>query len=160
VEARRAHNPKVVGSSPTPATNEIEAGQIGSAFSFAPEESYNNGMANSQVDDSNLQSILTALQKLSPADRQAVIQALQSGPVSILEKPADGVGDWQNDLRLRGLAEGTITLYSRTVTKLLEQNPIPTNRTVRAYLAERLKVVTPTKVRKSKACGWTTRSRA
>jgi len=101
----------------------------------------------SKADNSNLQSILTALQKLSPADKQVLIQVLQFGPKSILKKPADGVTDWQSDLRLRGLTEGTIELYSRTVRKLLEQYTIPTNREVRAYLAERLKVVTPTKVR-------------
>ncbi|MGD0794697.1 MAG: tyrosine-type recombinase/integrase [Dehalococcoidales bacterium] len=96
---------------------------------------------------SNLQTILTDLQALSPADRQAIAQMLQSGPASILKKPGDGVTDWQSELRLRGLAEGTIELYSRTVRKLLERYPAPTNREVRAYLAERLKVVTPTKVR-------------
>jgi integrase/recombinase XerD len=101
----------------------------------------------SKADSSNLQSILTALQKLSPADRQILIQALQSGPASLCKKPIDGYPDWQSELRLRGLTEGTVELYSRTIRKLLEQYPVPTNREVRAYLAERLKVVTPTKVR-------------
>ena len=82
MEARWAHNPKVVGSNPTPATNENEASQLGLAFSFAPEKSYNNiDMAN-KVTDPNLQSILAALQKLSQADREIITQALQSKPSS------------------------------------------------------------------------------
>ena len=145
----QARCPEVVGSNPTPATNEIKSpsdkGGLYS-FTFEPERCYNNIMA-SKADSSNLQSILTALQGLSPADRHAIIQALQSGPASLLKKPGDGINDWQSDLRLRGLAQGTIELYSRTVRKLLEQYPAPTNREVRAYLAERLKVVTPAKVR-------------
>ena len=49
VEADRAHNPKVVGSNPTPATKENEASQLALAFSFAPEESYNNIAMNNMV---------------------------------------------------------------------------------------------------------------
>jgi integrase/recombinase XerD len=152
VVARRAHNPEVVGSNPTPATNpeneNVQPEKLDiSLFTLPPEQSYNDIVMASKTDDSNLQSVLTALQKLSPADRQAVIQALQGGPSNQIEKPANGVPDWQSELKLRGLAEGTIELYSRTVRKLIEQYPVPTNREVRAYLAERLKVVTPTKVR-------------
>jgi hypothetical protein len=68
VEARWAHNPKVVGSNPTPATKENEASQLGFAFCFSPENSYNNIAMNNEVTDPNLQSILAALQKLSQAD--------------------------------------------------------------------------------------------
>jgi len=95
----------------------------------------------SKVTDPNLQAILTALQKLSPQDRQIIIEALQSKPSSLLQTPGEGYEDWRNELRLRGLAEGTIELYSRTVRKLLEQYPVPTARDVRAYLAARLEKV-------------------
>jgi integrase/recombinase XerD len=147
VEARWAHNPKVAGSNPAPATKENEADSIESAFSFALEKSYNNLAMESKVNGSNLKSVLAALQKLPQADRQRIIEALQSKPSSLLEKPADGYNDWQNELRLRGLASGTLALYGRTVRKLLERYPTPTARDVRAYLTERLGIVTPAKVR-------------
>jgi integrase len=116
-------------------------------MSSGSNRSYNIIRMKNKADGTNLQTILTDLQALSPADRQAIARMLQSEPASILQKPGDGVTDWQSELRLRGLAEGTIELYSRTVRKLLERYPAPTNREVRAYLADRLKVVTPTKVR-------------
>jgi hypothetical protein len=133
VVARRAHNPEVVGSNPTPATNEIHTAlqENGGLYSFQlePERCYNTIMA-SKADDSNIQSILNALQKLSPADRQAILQTLQSGPKSILKTPTDGVQDWQSELRLLGLTEGTVELYSRTIRKILEQYPRNTLETV------------------------------
>ena len=102
VVARRAHNPEVVGSNPTPATNEINEAHLKDdglfSFTFEPERCYNNIMA-SKADNPNFQSILNALQKLSPAEKQAILQTLQSGPASILKKPADGVPDWQSELR-------------------------------------------------------------
>jgi len=150
VEARWAHNPKVAGSNPAPATKINEASQIGLAFSFAPEKSYNNIDMDNEVDGTNLQSILAALQKLSQADRRVIAEALQSKPSSLLEKPMDGYEDWINELRLRGLADGTITLYSRTVRKLLEQYPVPTARDVRAYLASRLEMVKAGKLSEAK----------
>jgi hypothetical protein len=101
----------------------------------------------SKVSNSNLQSVLTSLQKLSQTDRQRIIEALQSKPSSLLGKPGDGYNDWQNELRLRGLTQGTIELYSRTVRKVLERYPLPTARDIRGYLAERLELVTPSKVR-------------
>ena len=47
----------------------------------------------------------------------------------------------------RGLADGTIKLYTRTIEKFLEQYPMPTARDVRNWSVQRLQVVTPTKVR-------------
>jgi integrase/recombinase XerD len=131
VEARWAHNPKVAGSNPAPATKADKADSIESAFSFAPEK----------------QSIIADLQKLPQADRLIIAQILQSKPANLLEKPIDGYDDWRSELRLRGLSEGTIELYSRTVRKLFEQYPAPSSRTIRAYLDDRLEFVTPTKVR-------------
>jgi len=61
----------------------------------------------SKADKPDVQSILDALQKLSPVEKQAILQTLQSGPASILKSPADG----------------TVTLYSRPIRKLLEQCP-------------------------------------
>ena len=108
MEARWAHNPKVVGSNPTPATKKDEASPIRLAFSFAPEKSFNNIAMADKVTDPNFQSTIVALQKLSQADREAIISALQAQPSSLLEKPADGIIDWQYELMLRVLADGTI----------------------------------------------------
>jgi site-specific recombinase XerD len=47
----------------------------------------------------------------------------------------------------RGLAEGTIKLYTHTVNRFLESYPLPTTRDVRNYSVMRLQKVTPTKVR-------------
>jgi hypothetical protein len=111
VVARRAHNPEVVGSNPTPATkedNHTALQENGGLYSFIfqpepePDRCYTDIMA-SKADNSNLQSILSALQKLSPADRQAIIQVLQSGPASLLKKPGNGINDWQSELKLKQL---------------------------------------------------------
>ncbi|MGA9099732.1 MAG: tyrosine-type recombinase/integrase, partial [Methanotrichaceae archaeon] len=72
---------------------------------------------------------------------------IQSKPASILAAPADGIQDWQNELHIRGLSQHTIDLYSKTVRKVIQQYPNPTNQTVRSYLADRLVAVSPTKVR-------------
>ena len=98
----RSNIPEVVGSNPTPATKvntNTALQENGGLYSFQPEleRCYTNVMA-SKDDSSNLQSILSALQKLSPADRQAIVQTLQSGPASILKTPGDGLQDWQSDL--------------------------------------------------------------
>jgi len=47
----------------------------------------------------------------------------------------------------RGLAEGTISLYTSTTNKFLDHYPMPTTRDVRNYSVMRLQQVTPTKVR-------------
>jgi len=47
----------------------------------------------------------------------------------------------------RGLAEGTITLYTSTIKKFLDRYSMPTTRDVRNYSVQRLQQVTPTKVR-------------
>jgi integrase/recombinase XerD len=95
----------------------------------------------------NLQSILTVLSQLTPDERAEIKKALTTTQLPTLTKPIDGLSDWINELRLRGCAQGTIDMYSRTAKKLLEQDPIPTAGSIRSNLAERLKVVTPTKVR-------------
>ena len=143
VEARWAHNPKVAGSNPAPATKKFEADQIGSAFIFSPEKQYNSLVMESKVTDPNLQAILTALQKLSQADREKIIEALQPKPSGLLQNPGEGYEDWRNELRLRGLAEGTIQLYSRTVRAVLGYKTIqePTGRlTKKGTPADRYKL--------------------
>ncbi|MFC1987929.1 tyrosine-type recombinase/integrase [Chloroflexota bacterium] len=47
----------------------------------------------------------------------------------------------------RGLAEGTISLYTRTVKHFLNLYPLPSTRDIRNYSVRRLQEVTPTKVR-------------
>ena len=47
----------------------------------------------------------------------------------------------------RGLAEGTIALYTGTVKKFLALYPVPSSRDVRNYSVQRLEKVTPIKVR-------------
>ena len=142
VVARRAHNPEVVGSNPTPATNP-------SAFTFEAKSGIINPDMTAKVlgTSSNLPNILTELQALSPEEKAQLISVLQSGSQSLLSSPGEGIGDWQNAKRLEGLSEGTIELYSRTVRKVLAQYPIPTSRDIRTYLSERLKQVSPIKVR-------------
>jgi len=95
----------------------------------------------------NLNAILTNLLALSPEDKAQLISVLQSGSQSLLGSPGEGMGDWQNELRIRGLAEGSIKLYSRTVKRVLAQYPSPTSKDIRNYLADRLQQVSPTKVR-------------
>ncbi len=80
VAARRAHNPKVVGSNPTPATKDkSEAEQKCPAFSI----STNN----------DLQSLLLSILNLPQADRQLLGSLLKSKPASNLVIPCYGVVD-------------------------------------------------------------------
>jgi len=134
VAARRAHNPKVVGSNPTPATNEeMKAEQKCPAFFIS--------------ENNDLQSLMLSVLKLSQTDRQLFNSLLQSKPASILNMPSDGIVDWQNDLNIRGLSPHTVDLYSRTIKKVLKLYPNPSSQEIRAYLADRLKVISQTKVR-------------
>ena len=97
--------------------------------------------------NSDLQLLLLSILKLPQADRQLLNSLLQSKPASILTTPSNGVTDWQNDLNIRGLSPNTVDLYSRTVMKVLRVYPNPTSQQIRAYLADRLKVASQTKVR-------------
>ena len=102
--ARRAHNPKVVGSNPTPATNrDTKADPRRSAFSVSR--------------DNDLQALLLSVLQLPLGDRQLLSSLLQSKPASILALPCDGIPDWQNELNMRGLSPRTVSLYSRTAEK-------------------------------------------
>jgi site-specific recombinase XerD len=134
VAARRAHNPKVVGSNPTPATKlNIGAEQKCSAFSVSK--------------DNDLQSLLLSILQLPLSDRQLLDSLIKSKPASTLTSPCDGILDWQNELNIRGLSPRTVRLYSQTVKKVLTQYPSPTSQEIRAYLADRLDGVSQTKVR-------------
>ena len=94
-----------------------------------------------------LESILQALPQLTQDERSEILSYLNPKPQNKLEKLFDGIIDWQNELKLRGYTEGTVDLYSRTIKRYLSQDANPTPNSVRAILAERLKLVTPTKVR-------------
>ncbi len=143
--ARRAHNPEVVGSNPTPATNFFTLSFEANSGIIKPEMTDKvDGTRDGAI---SLNSILISLQALSPAERAQLVSVLQSGSQSLLSSPSEGIEDWQNALRLQGLSEGTIELYSRTVRKVLAQYPSPTPQNIRNYLSERLKSVSPTKVR-------------
>jgi hypothetical protein len=79
VEARWAHNPKVVGSNPTPATKEDEANPTGFAFSFAPERSYDNIAMNNEVDGSKLDRVLGWLSLSDPFGTSLCRQKINEG---------------------------------------------------------------------------------
>jgi len=134
VAARRAHNPKVAGSNPAPATRSITKPVSQEAGFFVSK-------------DNNLSGLLSKISRLSQDDIQLLGTLIQSKPASILVTPADGIQDWQNELNIRGLSQHTIDLYSKTVKKVIQQYPNPNNQTIRAYLADRLVAVSPTKVR-------------
>jgi len=134
VVARRAHNPKVAGSNPAPATKSI-----------IKPVSQEAGFIVSKGND--LSGLLSKIAQLPQSDRQLLGSLIQSKLASILATPADGMQDWQNELNIRGLSPRTVKLYTCTIKKVFEQYPNTTNQTVRAYLADRLVKVSPTKVR-------------
>lgn len=100
-----------------------------------------------QPPDSQFETLLKQLAQLSPEERNKLYFLSQSGKVSLLDSPLEGVAEWKNHMIARGLAQGTITLYTRTIEKFLEQYPMPMARDVRSYSVMRLQKVTPTKVR-------------
>ena len=95
----------------------------------------------------SLKSLLSRIAKLSQSDRQLLGSLIQPKPASILNNPADGMTDWQNELQIRGLSPRTVRLYTTAVRQVFKQYPDPTSQTIRAYLADRLVAVSPTKVR-------------
>jgi hypothetical protein len=111
-------------------------------FTKLPAELYNINMGNL-----NLSSLLKQIAQLSPEEKSELLSLLQSGKTSILSSPAEGLTDWEAEMVARGLATGTISLYTRTVKRFLDFYPTPTARDVRNYSVQRLKEVTPTKVR-------------
>jgi len=121
--------PLVVGSNPAAAT-----------FSFVPYPA-------EKPHHSNFESLLKQIGQLSQEERNTLISITQSGETSILGCPADGIAEWKNHMIARGLAEGTITLYTSTIKKFLDRYSMPTTRDVRNYSVQRLQQVTPTKVR-------------
>ena len=132
--ARRAHNPKVAGSNPAPATKKNKKPVSQEAGFFISK-------------DTNLSGLLSKISKLSPADIQLLGSLIQSKPASILATASDGVRDWQNELNIRGLSPRTIRLYTTAVRQVFEKYPNPTSQTIRSYLADRLVAVSPTRVR-------------
>ena len=129
------HNPKVAGSNPAPATKSI-TGRLRS-----------NSRPSLFSGDNNLSGLLSKISRLSPADMQLLGSLIQSKPASILTNPSDGIQDWQNELNIRGLSPRTIRLYTTAIRQVFRQYPNPTSQTIRAYLADRLVAVSPTKVR-------------
>ena len=94
-----------------------------------------------------LETLISQIAQLSQHERETLLTLSQSQSVSTLSFPADGIDDWKSHLIARGLAEGTITLYTGTVKKFLSIYPQPSIRDVRNYSVQRLEKVTPTKVR-------------
>ena len=94
----------------------------------------------------NFKSLLNQIAKLSREEREQLF-SLAQGKTSTLNSPAEGLVDWEADMVARGLAEGTIKMYTRTVKRFLDRYPTPTSRDIRNYSVERLQKVSPTKVR-------------
>jgi len=102
------------------------------------------------VDEShppNFNSLLKQIEHLSQEERNALFSIALSGKASILNSPVEGIEEWKNHMIAQGLAEGTITLYTRTIEMFLERYQMSTPRDVRNYSVQRLQKVTPTKVR-------------
>jgi intergrase/recombinase len=95
----------------------------------------------------SFESLLKQVEQLPQKERDVLISIAQSERNSILDSPIDGLAEWKNNMIARGLAEGTITLYTRTVERFLNHFPRPTTRDFRNYSVQRLQEVTPTKVR-------------
>lgn len=93
-----------------------------------------------------IKSLLDQIAKLSPEEKELLFSQAQ-GKVSTLSSPAEGLSDWLADLTVRGLAEGTVDMYTRTVKKFLARYPMPTSQDLRNYCVERLQQVSPSKVR-------------
>lgn len=60
--------------------------------------------------------------------------------VAELEKPADGIEDWLNKLKVEGYTPRTIRTYEYVVRKYLAQEPKPTVFMLRSYFARRIDV--------------------
>ena len=138
--ARRAHNPKAVGSNPTPATKlNLSCFTTGDYTGHllqgnevnieAPVSKSNRGFSVSKEID--LQSLLRLILNLPQTDRQLLSSLLQSKTASILSSPSDGILDWQNKLSIRGLSSHTIELYLHSLKKVLKQYPNPTSQEIR-----------------------------
>jgi integrase/recombinase XerD len=110
-------------------------------FTSQPQEPYNYNMA-----DIKFKSLLNQIAKLSQEEREQLF-SLAQGKTSILKSPGEGIQDWVAEMVARGLAEGTIDMYTRTVKRFLARYPMPTSRDLRNYSVERLQEVSPTKVR-------------
>jgi site-specific recombinase XerD len=99
------------------------------------------------IDMAGFKSLLKQVAQLSPEERKELLSVLQSDKSSTLSSPTEGLPDWQADMVARGLAKGTISLYTRTVKRFLDLYPMPTRRDVRNYSVQRLQEVSPSKVR-------------
>lgn len=102
--------------------------------------------------DGRLEGVKRALDALSPADQELVSTlvcqlaeregiTIERGTKSALVSPAFGFEQWKADLELRGLSKNTIERYCCYVRAVLEACPMPTELTLKAFLAERLRDV-------------------
>jgi hypothetical protein len=79
--------------------------------------------------DLQFETLLKQLTQLSPEKQNALLAVITSNKSSILDCPAEGVADWKNQMIARGLADGTIQFYTRTLetTRLCDfRKPPPT----------------------------------
>lgn len=102
-------------------------------------------MANGKLDPT-----IQALQQMSPANQDLIIQMVQSlaeregiriahsGTMG-LTTPTEGISLWEIMLTQERYSPRTITMYVQTVSKYLKEDPTPTTLSIRAYLAKRLK---------------------
>ena len=96
-------------------------------FTLTPEEPYNNSVA-----DIRFRSLLNQIAKLSREEREQLF-SLAQGKTSVLNSPSEGIQDWAAEMVARGLAGGTIHMYTQTVKKFLARYPIPASRDLRNY---------------------------
>jgi len=104
--------------------------------------------------DPRLEPTMRALAQLPPANQELAMNLIRQladreginiaiGPAMGLQVPAEGIDIWVAKLQSERYSPRTIKRYRWAVERYLEQDPFPTTMTIRAYLAQRLKEVSP-----------------
>jgi site-specific recombinase XerD len=130
VVARRAHNPEVVGSNPTPATNPSADPRLHPTIA-----------ALTQLNPRNQDIIMSLTRQLAQGEGLTV--ALTP---SILTHPADGISLWVADMKARCYSARTIETYVQAVSSYLAHDPVPTALSIKQYIATRLETISPARV--------------
>jgi len=120
VVARWAHNPKVVGSNPTPATNPSE---LEPSLQIMAQQLAQQLLAN----------LFNASGMGNPA----------SPGLQCLE---DSIPLWMASLKAQRKSPRTISGYEQDVRRYLQYDPSPTRLSIEGYIAQRLEQVSPARV--------------
>jgi hypothetical protein len=64
-----------------------------------------------------IESILNKLSQLTQEEKTELLSELKPKPNNQIEKPQEGIKDWEYDLKLRGCSENTLHLYPGTVKR-------------------------------------------